>query len=131
MDRELRGRFGAFPGLVADDKFVRNLTRPGERRIVGGCWTTVRLPETLGELLAVKTRWTYGNLELAEERPELNVNDQRPHEGAMRWLALRPWHWVNVPMLVGVYGYARWAAKRKWRQKRAGWERAESSRGDF
>lgn len=128
MDRELRSRFDEFPTLVADDKFIRNLTRPQERRIAQGCWTTVHLPGTFRELLAVKTRWTYGNLELAERRPELNVNDQSPYEGAMRWLAVRPWHWVNVPTFVGVYAYTRWVARRRLKQKRGAWERAESSR---
>jgi glycosyltransferase involved in cell wall biosynthesis len=130
MDRELRGRFEEFPRLTADDKFIRNLTRPEERRVVEKGFTTVYLPATFSELLKVKTRWTYGNLELAQSRPDLNVNDRGQHEGAMGYVLRRPWHWPSLPTFMFVYGYAHRAARKRLMGKGNAWERAESSRGE-
>lgn len=128
IDRELRGRFAEFPPLTADDKFIRNLTRPDERCVAQGCWTTVYMPATFADLLAVKTRWTYGNLELSQQRPDLNVNDQQQHAGAMEHLLKRPWLWPHVPTFLFVYAYARRKAQKRLRERHAHWGRAESSR---
>jgi glycosyltransferase involved in cell wall biosynthesis len=128
IDAELRSRFVEFPMLTADDKFIRNLSKPEERRVTKRGFTTVYMPTTFADLLRVKTRWTYGNLELAERRPELNVNDRNQHEGAMRFVLKRPWLWVHVPTFLFVYWYAHRQARRKLREKRSAWERAESSR---
>ncbi|MGE5608521.1 MAG: glycosyltransferase [Bacillota bacterium] len=128
IDAGLRRRFAEFPELTADDRFLQNLTRPGERRIVEECFTRVRMAGTFRELLAVKTRWTYGNMELAQRRPELIQNDREGHRGALRHLIRRPGLWVHVPTFVFVYGYARLAAKKRLRERRAGWDRAESNR---
>lgn len=128
IDKELRSRFREFPGLTADDKFMRNLARPHERRVVDGCHATVTMPQTLGDLLKVKTRWTYGNLELSAARPDLDGNDQNRHEGAMGYLLARPWLWVHVPLFVFVYVYAQMAARKRFATKQAIWERDESTR---
>src|SRR5262249_29670281 len=128
IDQELRSRFDQFPSLTNDDKFIRNLTRPVERRIAAGCFTSVQLPASFRDLLRVKTRWTYGNLELSERRADLNTNDQEQHQGALSFVLSRPGLWVHVPTFLAVYAYAHWAARRRLRHKRWTWERAESSR---
>ena len=128
IDRKLRQRYVEFPALIADDKFIRNLTKPSERRVAANCYTTVYLPANFRDLLKVKTRWTFGNLELAERRPDLNVNDQGEHHGAFAFVLARPWLWVNVPTFLFVWWYARRAARKKLAEKRAGWERDESTR---
>jgi len=128
IDQRLRERYVEFPSLIADDKFIRNLTKPDERRVAKDCFTTVYLPANFKDLLKVKTRWTFGNLELAERRPDLNVNDRGEHDGAMRFVLARPWLWVNVPTFLFVWWYAKRAARKKLAQKRAGWERDESTR---
>jgi len=128
IDQRLRERYVEFPSLIADDKFIRNLTKPAERRVAGDCFTTVHLPENFHDLLKVKTRWTFGNLELAQRRPDLNVNDQGEHDGALKYVIARPWLWVNVPTFLFVWWYARRAARKKLAEKRAGWERDESTR---
>jgi cellulose synthase/poly-beta-1,6-N-acetylglucosamine synthase-like glycosyltransferase len=128
IDKELRSRFREFPTLTADDKFMRNLAKPHERRVVDGCFATVTMPQTFGDLLKVKTRWTYGNLELAALRPDLNNNDQNKHEGALKYLLPRPWLWIHVPAFVFVYVYAQFAARKRFAAKQAVWERDESSR---
>ena len=128
IDSELRGRFAEFPAITADDKFIRNLTRPEERRVVEGCHAVINMPETFADLLKVKTRWTYGNLELATTRPDLNVNDQDQYKGVPAHLFLRPWLWPHVPAFVFIYLYTRSAAKKRIAQNQTGWDRDDSSR---
>jgi cellulose synthase/poly-beta-1,6-N-acetylglucosamine synthase-like glycosyltransferase len=128
IDKELRSRFGEFPMLTADDKFTRNIAKPDERHVVDGCYATVTMPQTFGDLLKVKTRWTYGNLELSALRPDLDQNDRHKHEGAFSYLLLRPWLWLNVPAFVFVFVYAQIAARKRFVKKQAIWERDESTR---
>ena len=128
IDATLRSRFSEFPALTADDKFMRNLTRPEERRVVEGCHAIIKMPETFHDLLHVKTRWTYGNMELANVRPDLNVNDQDRYKGVPAHLLLRPWLWPHVPAFVFIYLYTRNAARKKIAQKQTTWERDDSSR---
>ena len=128
IDAQLRARFREFPAITADDKFIRNLAAPSERRVVDGCYATVTMPQTFRDLLKVKTRWTYGNLELSATRPDLDQNDKNKHEGALKHLALRPWLWVNVPAFVFVYVYARMAARKRFAAKQAVWDRDASTR---
>jgi cellulose synthase/poly-beta-1,6-N-acetylglucosamine synthase-like glycosyltransferase len=128
IDKELRGRFRDFPAITADDKFMRNLAKPHERRVVEGCYATVTMPQTFADLLKVKTRWTYGNLELSAAHPELNENDRQKHEGALRFLLTRPWLWLNVPAFVFVYVYAQYAARKRFAARQSVWERDDSTR---
>lgn len=128
IDKELRSRFREFPALTADDKFMRNLAKPNERRVIEGCFATVTMPQSFMDLLRVKVRWTYGNLELAAARPDLNDNDQNKHEGALKFLLLRPWLWIHIPAFVFVYAYAQMTARKRFALKQAIWERDESTR---
>lgn len=128
IDKELRSRFREFPAITADDKFMRNLAKPTERRVIDGCYATVTMPETFGSLLRVKTRWTYGNLELAAARPDLNCNDQNKHEGALKHILMRPWLWIHIPAFVFVYVYAQLTARKRFTAKQAVWERDATTR---
>ena len=128
INRELRTRFREFPTITADDKFIRNLAKPTERRVLETCHATVTMPQTFADLLKVKTRWTYGNLELSATHPDLNANDQNKHEGAIRHLLLRPWQWINVPAFIFVYIYAQIAARKRFAAKQAVWDRDASTR---
>ncbi len=128
IGKELRSRFGEFPTLTADDKFTRNLAKPSERHVVDGCYATVTMPQTFADLLKVKTRWTYGNLELSALRPDLDQNDRHKHEGAFSYLLLRPWLWLNVPAFIFVFVYAQIAARKRFAKRQSIWERDESTR---
>ena len=128
LDRALRARFTDFPAILADDKFIQNLSRPEERRVVDGCHVLVHMPESFAALLKVKTRWTYGNLELAATRPELSVNDRNPHRGVITHLLFRPWLWLSLPAFLFVYLYARRAARKRFAAKKSGWDRDDSTR---
>jgi hypothetical protein len=89
----------------------------------------INMPETFADLLKVKTRWTYGSLELANARPDLNVNDQHRYKGVIPHLLLRPWLWPNIPAFVLVYLYSHHAARQKLAEiSPAIWERDDSTR---
>lgn len=128
IDSTLRARFNEFPAITADDKFIRNLTRPEERRVVENCQALVNMPKTFADLLKVKTRWTYGNLELSLARPDLNVNDRDHYKGVLPHLLARPWLWPHIPAFVFVYLYTRNAARKRLATRQVTWERDDSSR---
>lgn len=61
-----RGRFGAFPPVVADDDFVLSLFPPQERRSVAGSSFTPLLPPTLRGLLHIHIRHLAARRELEQ-----------------------------------------------------------------
>ncbi|WP_400083936.1 glycosyltransferase [Yoonia sp. R78084] len=69
-----RARWGRFPAIIADDRFVRLQFAPQERRKTRAMhdWP---LPEGFANLVNVRHRWREGNLELAEKYPALLAND--------------------------------------------------------
>jgi len=127
IDRTMRSRFIEFPAITADDKFVHSLATYEERRVVPGCYATVKMPETFHDLLKVKTRWTYGNLELDATRPDLKRNGNS-HGEAAGHILMRPWLWVNIPAFVFVYLYTQSAARRRFAQRMSMWDRDDSTR---
>ncbi len=69
-----RARWGKFPDIIADDRFVRLQFAPTERHKTkaGYDWP---LPEGFNNLVHVRHRWREGNIELAERFPALTAND--------------------------------------------------------
>ncbi len=128
IDEQLRQRFGEFPSVTADDKFVRSLATPEERRVAEAGHTIVYMPGTFKDLLRVKTRWTYGNMELAATRPDLQVNDKDQHGGALSFIIRRPWLWIHMPVFLFVWWKTKRDARRLLETKNPAWHRAESSR---
>jgi cellulose synthase/poly-beta-1,6-N-acetylglucosamine synthase-like glycosyltransferase len=129
IDGVMRARFHEFPSIIADDKFIHSLAAAGERHVVAGCYATIKMPGTFHDLLRVKTRWTYGNLELDATHPNLKRNAQIHYEGAAGYLLLRPWLWLHIPAFVFVYVYTQSAARRRFAQKSPLWDRDDSTRG--
>ena len=104
------------------------LARPEERRVVDDCYAVIKMPATFGDLLRVKTRWTYGNLELSAVRPDLSINDQDRYDGVLSHVLLRPWLWPHVPAFVFVFLYAHSAARKRIADSTSIWERDDSTR---
>lgn len=69
-----RARWGEFPAIYADDRFVRLQFAPHERFKTEATYEWP-LPEGFGNLVHVRHRWREGNLELAKQYPELLEND--------------------------------------------------------
>jgi glycosyltransferase involved in cell wall biosynthesis len=128
IDHVLRSRFEEFPKVIADDKFIRSLSKPHERRVCERCHTSVFMPVTFRDLLHVKTRWSCGNIELAQQHPELLQHDNNPHGGTLRFLLSRPSYWVHVPTFLFVYLYTKRAARKRLASHRVVWARDASTR---
>ncbi len=60
-----RRRFGAFPDVIADDLFVRNVFARAERRTVPAEPFVIQAPRTLHALVKRRVRITMGNLQLS------------------------------------------------------------------
>lgn len=69
-----RSRWGAFPPIYGDDRFVRLQFKPHERHKAKATYDWP-LPEGFANLVHVRHRWREGNVELAKTFPELEDND--------------------------------------------------------
>jgi glycosyltransferase involved in cell wall biosynthesis len=124
-----RGRFGSFPQVIGDDRFVQGLFAPAERATVDEAEFVVRPPRTLGALLARGARIAAGNRELQRA----GLAGHAPTRGSslrelVRAVAPRPGLWG--PFLVYVVVQLRTAAlaDRKLRVADGVWDRDETSR---
>lgn len=124
-----RKRFGSFPQIIADDGYVRSLFSGQERLTAQDCHFTVFAPQTLSDLIKIKSRVRFGNMELKMKYPELSVgNDNSP--GSLVSLVLkRPW----LALAAVIYAYVQWQTKRNAAHRMAiadfsTWERDNSSR---
>ena len=69
-----RARWGAFPDIYSDDRFVRLQFQSHERHKTQATYQWP-LPEGFRNLVHVRHRWSEGNMELAEQYPDLMHND--------------------------------------------------------
>jgi glycosyltransferase involved in cell wall biosynthesis len=131
LSRTGRSRFGIFPGLIADDGYVRLLFHPSERLQVADAVSEVIAPRTFQDLLKVRMRIRRGIFQLRELYPELMRQEAgtKHYFRALMSVLSRPSSYL--PALV--YGYvlvASWIGARMQLQTntRNVWERDESSR---
>ena len=75
-----RARFGRWPRVIADDRFVQQLFRPDERRTIDDGSFSVRSARTMSAHLRRSTRIARGNLELPSESEA--VADRSPERRA-------------------------------------------------
>ncbi|MBF0672932.1 MAG: glycosyltransferase [Salinibacterium sp.] len=135
LSREGRARFGVFPSVVADDRYVQQLFRLNERATLHDHCFVVRPPRTLRALITRGGRIAAGNRELARlglaRRPE--GADASPERSGVRsvlpQLPTRPRLWWPFLVYCATQAATRFAAERK---LRAGtthhWDRDETSR---
>jgi cellulose synthase/poly-beta-1,6-N-acetylglucosamine synthase-like glycosyltransferase len=123
-----RGRWGAFPDIVSDDKFARLHFAQCERVVLDGARFRIRMPAGFRELVAVRARWIRGNWELAAVFPELTAGDLRRWREAGRFVARTPSCWPDVPIVATVYACAELRALHTLRSGTLRWERAERAR---
>jgi glycosyltransferase involved in cell wall biosynthesis len=130
LSEQGRARFDRFPELTADDGFVRLQFSPSQRVTVEDCFSSVTAPRTLWELIRIKTRSHYGNMELQAKFPQLWTNNRgQSNGGALKRLAMRPAWWGKLAVYVFVKTVARWRAWRRFGRGHAvAWERDESAR---
>ncbi|QQS01228.1 MAG: glycosyltransferase [Austwickia sp.] len=137
VSRAGRARWGAFPQVQNDDKFVGRLFAPDEHVAVAGL-SIVRAPRTLPDLIAVRTRVARGNAQLASaEHGELGVADAGAADfsastaGTTRALARlaasTPRLWPALAAYTGVTAAARLRARRT-ASATSTWDRDGSTR---
>jgi len=128
-----RGRFGAFPPVVADDYFIASSFGPAERKGVDGCTFTPLLPVTLRGLVDIHIRHYAANRELTAwlaasgQHPELEPLAQTSG-GWMRPFLRRPTWWPSIAVYVAVKGLARAGGLYKQRYGNMTWNRDQAGR---
>jgi glycosyltransferase involved in cell wall biosynthesis len=116
-----RGRWGAFPAIVADDTFVRLQFAPYERIGVAAPYA-FPMPEGFARLLRLRRRQDYGAREVARLYPELARNDDKPPFGLGRALAIV----ASDPAGFAVYCVVALAARVRARRYAGVWLRARA-----
>lgn len=82
-----RRRWGAFPAIYSDDRFVRLHFAPHERRKAAATYAWP-LPDGLRNLVRVRRRWSEGNRELVRLYPQLLANDSERNNNLSNLSAL-------------------------------------------
>ena len=124
-----RARFAAFPDITADDAFVRLSFSVGERRVVQDASFMIQAPRTLRDVIAIKTRSHFGNLELRERYPDLWANEEGGASGGLLRCVAKPARWPSLVVYLYVKVISRRRARARLRKKDfVTWERDESTR---
>lgn len=112
-----RGRWGAYPDMIADDLYVRLHFAPRERLAVpaGYAWPMI---EGFSQLVRVRRRQNAGVDDLMRRWPELLANEDKPRLGARGLLGLV----LSRPADAAVYGAVS-ATVRVTRKTRQAWDR--------
>lgn len=123
-----RRRFGEFPKLVADDTYVRVQFKPTERETVASARSTVFVPRSINNLIAIEARADFGSFELAKMYPELWANKGDDNHKALIRLFRYPWLWPRLSVYWYVRTIARHKARNRLRTNSFVWERDDTSR---
>ncbi|MWV47732.1 glycosyltransferase [Rathayibacter sp. VKM Ac-2803] len=107
LSAEGRRRFGAFPEIIADDRFVQQLFAPEERATLRGHTFSVKAPRRMRNQLKRTVRIAIGNVQLKESGL---VPDRPQPAGAglvplLKRVLRRPSLWPAFPIYC--YGYLR------------------------
>lgn len=122
-----RARWGTFPEVIADDRFVQQLFLPSERASLADEQFTVRAPRTLGAQMRRATRISAGNRELpvAMQNAEQEAAPGR-YARLMSRVLPRPQLWPAL--LVYCYGYGVPLLRARMKRDSVGWNRDETVR---
>ncbi|QHC60119.1 glycosyltransferase [Rathayibacter sp. VKM Ac-2760] len=106
LSAEGRARFGAFPEIIADDRFVQQLFAPEERLTLPGRSFSVRAPRRMRNQIKRTVRIAIGNAQLAASGlvPDRHEAGGGPLSLLKRVLR-RPSLWAAFPIYC--YGYLR------------------------
>jgi len=130
LSKSGRERFGRFPDLIADDRFVQQLFAPTERVTAAEHSFTVPAPRTYRALLSRQTRIATGNRQLAHAYPPRTDVGQQPRFGALvKRVAARPALWPAFGSYCYGYLVPRLLARRMAAAgQTVGWNRDETTR---
>jgi glycosyltransferase involved in cell wall biosynthesis len=132
LSAEGRQRFGAFPDIIADDRFVQQLFTQDERGTSEHGYFTVRAPATLRAFIRRSVRSAAGNVQLRTCGAEARAADVPVRSGLSALVpkvVRRPPLWPAFPVYCLAYVAPRLLARRKIAMGRLTvWERDETSR---
>jgi glycosyltransferase involved in cell wall biosynthesis len=129
LSEEGRRRFTEFPGIVADDMYVRLQFKPEERETLPFAKSMVFPPRTVSQLVAVRTRAYAGTFELARRFPEIHVNKGETNHRTLLALFGEPRLWPGLLIYCCVNTIARCKAALRFRSGVIVWQRDDTSRG--
>jgi glycosyltransferase involved in cell wall biosynthesis len=117
------------PLLLGDDLFVHSQFSDGERRIVTGSRSKIRVPRTVSDLIRRRIRAAQGNVELAARSDGRSDTSASSARQLLHLAHTRPALWPSLPVFVAVTVVARLRARQMRRQGQShAWLRDESSR---
>lgn len=122
-------RFGEFPDVIADDRFVQVQFAPDERMSCDDLTFTVSAPRTLRAQVRRAIRIQAGNRDL--ERRRLVRHSDGPGRTARTLLtgvAGRPRLWLDLPVYLAGYSIARFAGAWKLRSGSVTWNTDRTTR---
>lgn len=122
MSQSLRGSFGQFPDLVADDRWATTRVGPERSRIVPGV-VSIRPAESFKELLAARRRVFVGNRN--PQVPQHDVGRADRLAGLVK-SAARPSRWLGLATFVVVGVLAKRAARQDVAAGKVQWSTAHS-----
>lgn len=130
LNQSARERFGLWPDLIADDGFVRKIVSDDETIIVQDSVALVKAPKKLRELINVKARVKYGNLELKDYFPKGSSHfSLRRSFNKHAWMFRHIFsHFLPVFLYVTINFLSDMSAKRRYKARRFVWVRDETNR---
>ncbi|MBF4461275.1 MULTISPECIES: glycosyltransferase [unclassified Rathayibacter] len=105
LSAEGRARFGAFPEVIADDRFVQQLFTPEERLTLAGHRFSVKAPRRMRSQIKRTVRIAIGNAQLAASGLVPAENGGGGPAALLRRVLRRPALWPAFPFYC--YGYLR------------------------
>lgn len=102
-----RDRWGAFPDVIADDRFVQLRFSPDERMTLAGETFTVHAPRTMRALVRRGVRIELGNRQLPHTGTEQN------RRGLLARVARSPRLWLSFPFYAWGYLVPKVVARRR------------------
>lgn len=124
-----RKRFSIFPNVISDDGYVRSLYKANERRMINDYHFTIFAPKTMVDLIKIKTRVRFGNMEVSEKYPNITIGKDNNTLDIVKLVFRRPW----LIFQCFIYIYVQLQTKKHSRARMeiadfTTWERDESSR---
>ena len=125
-----RARWGAFPDVIADDRFVQQRFQEHERRTLADHEFSVRAPDAMHAVIDRGVRIHAGNRTLPDHAGLARRATVVERAGALLGpVALKPWLWPALAVYIGARTVIGYLAGRLVRSERTiTWNRDESSR---
>lgn len=123
VSAEGRKRWGAFPEIGCEDKFVRLHFAVEEQRLLERAKAEITLPVGAGQLLRSRIRWAQSNHRMRREFPGLSRGEKGRWSTALSALARAPERWAEAAVALSLHGVATAYALARPTSNGAHWDR--------